>query len=321
LEAKTRKKYEANKTIAQIWLKNGIIIGIVVIVGGLIYGFGRNVYLLFASADHEGALIWSSEDGVGYSDKGGDRTRIYKLPNRANEPLKSPRFWVRDNSFAYYSPVDKSVCILQEGGQEKWVDLSQAIGDSTVFDIRPSKKGLMFVGFSASSFEDNIPAASNLAELDMSNLVVTPGEAQDVRIDPGTGKAITRAANGRVNSSGGTAFAGVPEQAVAWDYDFSNETLVLDEGKAVHAIAKGKDTAFGLGMIYYLRAAEAAQPGEVWCEAVKPFHAGYMLVSFGSDGAFKKLLLKDERRIGPPYIKPSPTILNILDIVSKKVGD
>ncbi len=320
MEKTTRKKYEANKTLAQIWLRNGIIAGSVVLVGLLLFGFGRNIYLLFASPDQDGALIWSTTDGVAYSEQGGEKSKVFKLATRSNEPIKSPKFCVRNAALIYYSPDDKAICVLESGANEKWADIGEALGDAHVLDIRPSKSGVILAAYASATYDVALPEIKKSIEVDLGSMQASDLGPKDVMADVKTGKTVIRS-GGSFSSSGGSSFKDAPSSVEAWDFDFSNGSLIVDEGRAVH-VRKGSDSkAFGLGLLYHMRSARAARPGEVWVQGVKPFNAGFLLVSFDSSGGFKKLQIKDEKPINPPYVKPSGDILSLLDTVSRKVAE
>lgn len=320
MDRTTRKRLAAGRSMAENGLRNGLIAGSVILVGVLLFGFGRNAYFLFAKPDQDGPLIWSTTEGVGYSEKGGDKTRVYKLATRGSEAIKSPKFCVRNGALVYFSPDDKAICILEPNQNERWIDLTQTIGDGYVLDIRPSKSGVILNTFAKATYDVELPDPKLSLEVDLGSGQASELGLKEVVSDVKNGKQVSRSGKSFA-SSGGTSFKDTPRQIASWDFDFSNGTLIVDEGRAAHAITSKGETIFGLGLIYHMRSARASRPGEVWVQAVKPLNAGFMLVSFDGKGAFKKLQLKDEKPINPPYIKPTPELLSLLDTVSRKVPE
>lgn len=305
-----RKRYESTKTLAQIWTGRGIMIGIVLVVAIILYNFGFTVYLLFAKPDKDEPLIWSTAEGIGYSAKGGEPTGYFKLPTTAGEPVRNPRFNVIGGKLIYYSPEIQSACVAAPGQPERWVSLESALGtDCTVRDIRPlGKDAVMFVAYPKNSDPDTLPMPIAAARLALNAYDATPLGPQDVVIGP-DGKTFERTA------SGFTGVTDSPTKVVAWDYAFTQTRLYTSDGKTVTSVAEGNRFEFGLGPLYYIRNVWAVDD-EVWLSAVKPFRAGQLLLSYGSDGSFRKLKLKDKVDIRPPFIKPTPEIVELLTKLS-----
>lgn len=320
MDRTTRKRLAAGRSMAENGLRNGLIAGAVILVGILLFGFGRNAYLLFAKPDRDGALLWSTTDGVGYSEKGGEKTRVYRLATRGSEAIKSPKFCVRNGALVYYSPDDRSICILEPNQNERWIDVGQALGDGYVLDIRPSKSGVILNTFAKATYDVELPEPKLALEVDFGSGQASELGLKEVVADVKNGKMVSRSGKS-FSSSGGTGFKDTPRQIASWDFDFSNGTLVVDEGRAAHAISSKDKKVFGLGMIYHMRTVRASRPGEIWVQAVKPLNAGFMLVNFDANGSFKKLQLKDEKPINPPYVKATPELLSLLDTVSRKVPE
>lgn len=305
-----KKKYESNKTLAQIWMGRGIMIGIVLIVAIILYNFGFTVYLLFAKPDVDGPLIWSTVDGIGYSAKGGEPSGYFRLPTTSSEPIKNPRFNVIAGRLFYISPDTQSVCVVQPGQPERWVSLEAALGtECTVRDIRPlGKDAVMFLGYPKASDPDSLPMPVAAARLGLEAQDATPLGPQDVIVG----------ADGNTFERTATGFAGVtdsPTKVVAWDYDFAKKRLYAVDGKTVFSIAGADRNEFGLGPLYFIKNVYAVN-GEVWLAAVKPFKAGHLLLSYGPDGSFKKLKLKDKTDIRPPFIRPTPEMVELLHKIS-----
>ena len=292
-----------------------ILIGVILIVAIILYNFGFTVYLLFAKPDKDGPLIWSTTEGIGYSARGGDPTGYFRLPTTAGESVKNPRFNIVGGKLIYYAPEIQSVCIAGLDEPERWVSLESALGsDCTVRDIRPvGKDAVMLVGYPKGSDPDALPMPVAAARLSLNASEATPLGAQDLMMGP-DGKTFERTASG---------FAGVtnsPTRIVAWDYSFSQNRVYASDGKTVSSIAGSTRSDFGLGPLYFVKNVYAVGD-EVWLAAVKPFKSGHLLLSYGPDGSFRKLKLKDKTDIRPPFIKATPEIVELLTKISGAVQE
>lgn len=314
-EPKGRKRYESNKTLAQIWTGRAIMLGVVAIIGLGLYKFGFNTYLLFARPDRDGALVWATTEGIGYSEGGGERSGVFKLPSIAGDSVQNPRFNIVGNNLVYYSPDAQSVCAVSPGQTARWMSVEAALGsDATIRDIRPmGSNAVLLVAYPKGDDPDVRPMPVAAFKYTFGTSELTPMEAVDAVFD-GKGKSIARTGSGFTDVTGG------PAKVVSWDYDFKSSMLVASEGKSVTTIASGKKNEFGLGMLYFIRSV-AVIDGDVWMTAVKPFKAGYLLVSYSPDGAFKRLKLKDKAEIRSPFLKVTPEMLELLNQVSGGVTE
>lgn len=310
-----RKKYESNKTLAQIWTGRAILGGVILIVGFFLYQFGFNFYLLFAKPDLDGPLIWATKQGIGYSAKGGERSGVFKLPSVGGEVVENPRFAVVGGNLVYFNPANQSLCITNGDDTPRWIMMENQLGpDATIRDIRPiGGNAAILVAYPKAADPDALGSPAAAFRYTMGAGDVTPMDPQDVELGP-ENKSVARTAGGF------TGVTGAPKTVVSWDYDFGTSTLFASEGKSVAAIRSGGRTDFGLGPLYFIRHVQATG-GEVWLTAVKPFRSGHLLLSYGPDGRFRRLKLKDEAEIRPPFVKVTPEMLEVLNKVSGGVTE
>lgn len=298
----SRKRYASTKTAAQIWTGRAIIAGILGFVGLMLYNFGFGIYLLFAPPKSEGPLIWASADGIGFSKGGGERTGTFKLPGSTGESVANPRYTVVGDRFVYYDPQGKSLCVLTPSESPRWVSLEHVIGENKVRDVRPvGTNGVLVVAYSATADDAALPPVAAVARYTFGAPDASLADPQDVRFDA-EGKRSVVAPSGKI---------------VSWDYDFGTSTMVDSQGKAVTVNQGGQGRTFGLGVLYFIRHVSAtAKPSEVWMTAVKPFKSGHVVVAFDHMGSFQGVMLKDKGDIRPPFVKPTPELVDLLTRVA-----
>lgn len=310
---KEKKRYESTKTLAQIWTGRGILIGILAVIGIILYQFGFTVYLLFAKPDADGPLIWASPEGIGYSEKGGEQTGVFRLPTMGGEKVQNPRYTIVGGYLVYYSPETHSLCVTNGADNPRWIPLETVMGECRVREIRPDGDvAVILLGYPTGSASDALPAPVSVARHVLGTNDAVSIEARDV--------IGTKAKS--VERTGGsfTGIAGAPSDINSWSYDPATDLFAAGDGKTITAIRGGAKREFGLGVLYYLRGLQVVGD-EVWVAAVKPFKAGHLLLSYGSDGSFKKVKLKSKSEIRPPYMKATPEIVEMLGRVSGGVSE
>ncbi len=309
-----RKRYESRKTVAQIWTGRAIMGGILAAVGFILYQFGFTVYLLFAKPDFDGPLIWATSEGIGYSKNGGERSGVYQLPSNTGDKVQNPRYNIVGGNLVYYSPDNHSLCIANSTDPTRWIALEASMGDCTIRDIRADgTAAVTLIGYPKNSDPDALPQAVSAGRYVFGANDVVPVELSD---------AIR--GNNKVVDRNGASFKGVTgapsTKIVAWDYDPKSDVFAASDGKTLTAIKSGTKFEFGLGTLYFIRNVQVLN-GEVMMAAVKPFRSGHLLLSYGPDGAFRKLKLKDKSDIRPPFIKATPEVVELLTKVSGGVTE
>lgn len=303
-----KKRYASTKTSAQIWTGRAIIAGIVALVGLALYNFGFGIYLLFASPKAEGQLIFAAADGIGYSKSGGVRSGVYKLPGSNGEPVQNPRYAIIGDRFVYYDSQGQSLCVLTADDTPKWISLEASLGpEARVRDLRPiGEGGVLVVGYGKSDADAVLPPVVGAARY-----MFGAPEAQSVEL-----------ADARYSPDGKSTVTAPTPAPVAWDYDFGTQTQAVSRGKSVEVDRGGAKKEFGLGVLYFTRHVSAtSKPGEVWLTAVKPFKAGHLVLAYDTNGAFQRVVLKDKSDMRPPFVEPSPEIIELLTKASGGVQE